>query len=102
MEYEEDLKNTLRKLGMIDMFNQRADLKDISNEALSVSKVKHKAVIEVNERGSEAAGVTSVEISRYSLILSHPMTFDKPFLFIIQDVTNNIPLFFGRVMDPNV
>jgi len=107
LEYEQEMKELLKKLGMVDMFKtHRANFKEISNEPLYVSQVKHKAVIEVNEQGSEAAAVTSVQVSSRCLLCNkpkklHQMIFDKPFLFVIQDVKHEIPLFVGRITDPN-
>ena len=105
MEYEEDMNQILKNMGIADMFKiNKADFTEIANEPLYVSQVKHKAVIEVNEQGSEAAAVTSVAVtSRCLFCHSSPrqMIFDKPFLFVIQDVQHKIPLFIGRITDPN-
>lgn len=43
---------------MGEMFSDKADFSNLSEEALKVSKVIQKAMIEVNEEGSEAAAVT--------------------------------------------
>jgi len=108
VEYEEDMNQILKNMGITDMFKiNKADFTEIANEPIYVSQVKHKAVIEVNEQGSEAAAVTSVAVtSRCLFCHSSPrklrqMIFDKPFLFVIQDVQHNIPLFIGRITDPN-
>ena len=78
-----------------------ANLKDISNEELHVEKIQHKAKIEVNEEGSEAAAVTTVQINtRSGSIRERRLVFDKPFYFIIQDKLHKVPLFMGRLTDP--
>ena len=101
MEYESRMRDVLQKLGVSEIFRQGvANLKDISNEELHVSDVIHKAVIEVNEEGSEAAAASSLQIDTRSGPIRKLMNFNKPFLFIIQDTQHKIPLFFGRVTDP--
>ena len=80
-------------------------MSDISDqEELHVSDIKHKAVIEVNEEGSEAAAVSSIQIdTRSGGILGgkERLVFDRPFLFVIQDVEHKLPLFMGRIVDPS-
>ena len=80
-------------------------MSDISDqEELHVSDIKHKAVIEVNEEGSEAAAVSSIQIDTRSggiLDGKERLVFDRPFLFVIQDVEHKLPLFMGRVVDPS-
>jgi len=53
----ENLEETLQNLGVKAMFDE-ANLNNISDEALSVSKVVHEAIIKVNEEGSEAAAAS--------------------------------------------
>merc|ERR1719245_3036525 len=97
MEFKTSLRDTLKDLGVEDLFDERnADLSDISDEELYVSEVNHKAVIEVNEKGSEAAAVTVVQIeTRVTNLGVEKVVFDRPFLFVIYDIQNKIPLFFG-------
>jgi len=94
------LKQVLQDMGAVDMFDL-ADFSEISDEGLYVKDVLHQAVVEVNEVGSEAAGATAVIMQFRSMIMEELkyMIFNKPFLFLIEDVANNVPLFFGRVMD---
>lgn len=103
MEFKTSLRDTLKDLGVEDLFDERnADLSDISDEELYVSEVNHKAVIEVNEKGSEAAAVTVVQIeTRVTNLGVEKVVFDRPFLFVIYDIQNKIPLFFGRMVDPS-
>ena len=57
--------------------------------------------LEVNEKGSEAAAVTGIQISTRSGG-SGPiiMKINRPFIFVIQDLKNNIPLFIGKIVNP--
>jgi len=91
----------LQELGMQQVFGSAADLSGIDGQKdLSVSEVIHKAIIEVNEEGSEAAAVTGIIISR-TLPLSPPIITmfraDHPFAFFIRDNRNGMILFEGHV-----
>ena len=66
-----------------------------------VSDVIHKAVIEVNEEGSEAAAVTAVIVQSRSASRRRSIKFDRPFFFILQDKKHCLKLFVGRVVDPS-
>ena len=96
-----NLENVLRNLGLVNLFDESlADLSRISNEErLVVSKVAHKAVIKVDEEGSEAAAASDAGVAT----LSAPPSFsvDRPFIFFIYDIDNGLPLFVGRIVDPN-
>jgi serpin B len=62
-----------------------------------LSQVKHKTYVDVNEQGTEAAAVTSVEVAAVSIRLT---AIDRPFLFAIRERLSGTVLFLGRVMDP--
>ena len=105
IEYETSMRDNLEKLNVRDIFDiARANLSDIADAGLYVADVIHKAVIEVNEEGSEAAAATAVQIDTR---LREPekrkvnLTFDRPFLFVIHDNKHKIPLFMGRLVDPS-
>jgi serine protease inhibitor len=102
--YEKALKDALSALGMSVAFDQqRADLSRIANvkpENLYISRVQHKTYIDVHEKGTEAAGATSVGVGVTSM---PPMlAFDKPFMFAIRERSTGTLLFVGRVVDPTV
>ncbi|XP_052473835.1 leukocyte elastase inhibitor [Carassius gibelio] len=103
MEESYDLKSLLISMGMEDVFDpQKVNLSGMSpNNDLVVSKVIHKAFVEVNEEGTEAAAATGVIIIRLSLPLN-PKTFtaDHPFLFFIRHNPSNSILFYGRFDSP--
>jgi serine protease inhibitor len=105
-EYDTDLNTSLKELGMKDAFNGNiADFTGINrNGGLYISRVRHKSFVEVNEEGTEAAAVTSVEIR----LVSHnpdepqiiPFHVDRPFVIAIKEKYTNSIIFIGRVMEP--
>jgi len=104
MEFEAEMRSSLEQLGIADLFDiSKANLTDIADDQLYVSDITHKSVIEVNEEGSEAAGVSAVQINTRGSNLGSTidMKFDRPFYFIIQDKLHKLNLFMGRVVDPS-
>jgi len=85
-------------------FSPGADFSGITTEAaLSISNVIHKAFVDVNEAGTEAAAATAVIFTESAMIVTEaPPVFraDHPFLLILRDQTNGSVLFMGRVVDP--
>ena len=79
-----------------------ANFSIISDEKLWVGDVLHKANIIVDEKGSEAAGVTgiSVGVRGYPDEEDEYFYVDRPFIYAIYDTKNKMPLFIGRLMDP--
>jgi serine protease inhibitor len=105
LDYEKTLNDPLKDLGMGAAFNSReADFSGIRAEKdLYISEVKHKAVAEVNEEGTEAAAATSVGISVTSIQQPRErfnFIADRPFLMAIRDSQTGAILFMGAVMDP--
>jgi serine protease inhibitor len=99
------LDDALVKLGMRIAFTPgSADFSKMSINSgaknLSISRVIHKAVIEVTEAGTEAGAGTVVEMSKsYSF---KTMIVNRPFLFVIRDTNSGVILFMSRVADPTV
>ena len=85
-------------------FSDNADLSGIGAPPLKISEVIHKAFIEVNEKGTEAAAATGVVMVKGAAIIIEPKFFraDHPFLFVIRDRKTNVVLFCGRVLEPKV
>ncbi|XP_049775708.1 leukocyte elastase inhibitor-like isoform X2 [Schistocerca cancellata] len=102
MEYFKTLKDTLITLGMESMFNPaKANFSGIVDEKFVVSKVLHKAFIEVNENGTEAAAATVLITEGASFPLFPPpppviFKADHPFIFFIVDEVTGTILFAGR------
>jgi len=103
MTSEHDLGGTLKAMGMPLAFDEaKADFSGISKaERLYITKVAHKAFVEVNEEGTEAAAATGVVIGTKSMP-PPPKVFraDRPFAFVLRDATTGTVLFMGRVADP--
>ncbi|ATW25445.1 serpin family protein [Candidatus Formimonas warabiya] len=93
-----NLNDSLKALGMGEAFTAEADFSGI-RDGLCISRVLHKAVIEVNEKGSEAAAATVVEVKESAAL--EPLTFiaDRPFVFMIADDETGTILFMGKMWD---
>ena len=102
IEFEAELVKTFESLGVKEIFGAANFQEMIDREDVRVDSILHKAVVEVQEEGAEAAAATAVVITTYSASYdqSKIIEFDRPFLFIIQDVNHKIPLFMGRIVDP--
>ncbi|XP_076617122.1 leukocyte elastase inhibitor-like isoform X2 [Chaetodon auriga] len=103
MEENYDLKNVLKSMGMMDAFDEfKSDFSGMSEtKGLIISEVAHKAFVEVNEEGTEAAAATSVymELLGYNSRLAYFIA-DHPFLFFIRHNTTMSVLFAGRFCSP--
>lgn len=92
------LKSNLTFLGLRKMFGSEADLSGITGDRrLYVSDVLQRAVVEVNEEGTEAAAVTGVIGVNRIGIEPFLFTADHPFLFFIRDRKTNEIFFAGQV-----
>jgi serine protease inhibitor len=99
------LADTLASMGMTDAFSPRADFSGMDGARdLFISAVIHKAFVEVNEEGTEAAAATGVMVGAMAIarpISEYVFRADHPFLFLIRDVHSGSILFLGRVTNPN-
>ncbi|MFS8857782.1 serpin family protein [Synechococcus sp. H55.7] len=108
LAYATDLVPALQQLGMGIAFSRRADFSQMTSEPTQVSRVLHKAAIEVDEKGSEAAAATGVIVSRTASDRQEPFQFvaDRPFWFaIVASRSGDNPeaqtvLFMGSLVDP--
>lgn len=99
MEYAESLNDALKTLGMNKAFDSTADFTGIA-PGLFISEVKHKAVVEVNEKGTEAAAVTAVLMPTSVMPVEHPeFIADRPFVFVIADEKKGNIIFLGKAFD---
>lgn len=105
LETEFKLKPVLKALGADLAFSDDADFSAIGEEALKIAEVIHKAFVEVNEEGTEAAAATAVVMMRCTSAYRQPVppkvfNADHPFLFFIRDRNTNVILFSGHVTNP--
>ena len=99
LEWERDLNDDLKSLGMRDAFVPNgADFTRMSSRGreLYIDKVKQKTYVDINEEGTEAAAVTSVGISVTSLPPS--LRVDRPFLFVIRERLSGTIVFMGKIV----
>ncbi|CAN7936940.1 unnamed protein product [Ixodes hexagonus] len=98
LEQEYNLVPTLRRLGLLSVFGDGADLSGVTGDTgLLVSDVKHKAMVEVNEEGTVAAAVTAARSRLKSLPRIANFLVDRPFMFYIRDKVTRRILFLGEV-----
>jgi serpin B len=103
-----ELSSTLEDLGMKTAFSaSSADFSAMTgNKSLAISAAIHKAYIDVDENGTEAAAATAVVMTEMAIQPRAPspppiiFTADHPFLFLIRDTKSGSILFLGRVTDP--
>lgn len=103
LEYELELNNVLKALGMGVAFDPfHADFTRMCEHGdLYIHKVAHKTFVEVNEEGTEAAAVTSVEMRVTSVGPGYTtMRVDRPFVFAIRESRSNTILFMGKIVEP--
>ncbi len=104
MTCEFELSKQLKALGMMAAFSGNADFSGITTaEGLAISKVIHKAFVDVNEEGTEAAAATAVVMRPTGMFHrpAPPVVFraDHPFVFMIRDRSTNAVLFVGRMKE---
>ncbi len=102
METTYNLADMLSVMGMPSAFDG-ADLSGMDGtRSLFIDEIYHKAFVEVNEEGTEAAAATAVVVNRSMAPGEQIPVFraDHPFLFLIQDNDTGNILFMGRMMNP--
>lgn len=101
LEEDYELNEPLAKLGMTDVFcGAKANLSGMNGEGgLFLSTVAHKAFVEVNEEGTEAAAATAGMVA-FCMLREEHFTADHPFLFFIRHNKTKSILFLGRLSSP--
>jgi serpin B len=100
LAYEKELRESLTQLGMGVAF-ANADFSQLfagGVSGLSITAVKHKTFLDVNEEGTEAAAVTAVGIGTTSVPPS--LWLNRPFIFLIREKSSNAILFIGQLTNP--
>jgi serpin B len=103
IDTELDLNSIFKEISVLDAFSPgQSDFSGMNGDKdLYISGVFHKALIDVNEEGTEAAAATAVVVGTTSApkeVIT--LTLDKPFIFLIQDEETGSVLFIGRVANP--
>ncbi|MTI89717.1 MAG: serpin family protein [Balneolaceae bacterium] len=101
MNYKIKLNDVLKSMGMVIPFEEhQANFEGINpGGKLFISEVAQKAIIKVNESGTEAAAVTSVGVGVTSMPPS--INFNQPFVFMIREQSSGTVLFMGKVGNPS-
>ena len=98
------LSDTLQALGVRLAFSTDADFSGITSaEPLRISDIRHKTLVSVEEKGTEAAAATaaiSVPISTGPPPTPINFRADHPFIFLIRDNRSGSILFLGRIVNP--
>ncbi len=104
LDYEISLKDVLSAMGMGIAFDpDRADfgrMLSVPEQVLFLTNVKHKTFVEVNEEGTAAAAVTSVEVGVTSVPERLSVNVNHPFLFVIRDHNSGAIIFMGKMLEP--
>ncbi|HEX4039776.1 MAG TPA: serpin family protein [Acidobacteriaceae bacterium] len=107
MTQQFELSGVLASMGMPQAFTGAADFSGMTGKPeFSISAAIHKAFVDVNEKGTEAAAATSTIMMATAMRMPQPepppivFRADHPFLFLIRDTTTGEILFLGRVEDP--
>jgi serpin B len=102
LETQYNLTDTLSKMGMVNAFTQKADFSGLDGTADNVVSIAvHKAFVEVNEEGTEAAAATAAAVCRSTSFSPIPdFRADRPFVFLIRDRETGAILFLGRFAKP--
>jgi len=103
LEYEVKLNSVLQTMGMPTAFIPGvADLTKISSKGgLNVGFVKQNTFVAVDEKGTEAAAVTTIGVELTSAGPNNYYHADRPFMFVISEKTSNTVLFMGKMLDPS-
>lgn len=99
LEWESGLIPALKAMGMVDAFSALADFSRLTPAGVSITEVRQKAYVKVDEEGTEAAAVTLVVLGRTSAVPAR-LNFDRPFIFAIRERLSGTLLFMGIMNDP--
>lgn len=105
-DYDTEMSGLFTAMGMTDAFDPyTADLSGIGSSTagnLFINRILHKTYIAVDERGTKAGAVTSVEIyDNCALLFEREVYLNRPFVYMIIDCKENIPVFIGTMMSAN-
>lgn len=107
-EYSKEMSDCLKNMGMKTAFDgKKADFSGLGTSGegnIFIGRVIHKTYIKVSEKGTKAGAATAVEMQRECAaeedINAKKIILDRPFVYMIVDCENSIPLFIGTMIDP--
>ena len=101
IEFKNKFKDILIRLGMVQAFDGNADFSGIKcSGGIHINDVIHKTYLKVDEKGTEAAAVTVVEMVKGALLADVPINVNRPFIFLLRSTKlpkNNDLLFLAKV-----
>lgn len=108
VSFDKKLNDSLKNMGLVDAFDEEnADFSRMgtadSGYPICINLVRQKAVVKIDEEGTEAAAVTEcVMVDTCALIEKEPIEvcFNRPFGYMIMDMETQIPLFMGIMDNP--
>jgi serpin B len=103
MQVSYELSDYLKKMGLKSAFEPGADFSGITgNKNLILDKIIHKSILDVSEKGTEAASSTAVISMRSTKLVKDEVNFvaNRPFYFLIKQKTENLILFMGYLASP--
>ncbi len=98
-EYEINFNDLLKSMGMENAFTDSADFSKISEGLLFITRVLQKSYIKLDEKGTEAASITFIGMGK-TAVPFNVVKFNRPFIYIIREVSTNTIIFAGRVSKP--
>lgn len=103
-EYDVEMSDIFKSLGMTDAFNSAladfSNLGSYTDQNLYINRILHKTYIAVDERGTKAGAVTAVEVNKESAAIPQEektVYLNRPFVYMIIDCEENIPVFIGTM-----
>jgi serpin B len=91
---------TLESLGVTDAFSDGADFSGFSRIPTTISEVKQDATLDVTKWGTVATAATGVVLTPTAVEVSHAVTIDRPFVFLVRDTTTGAILFASAESNP--
>ncbi|MBP7860805.1 serpin family protein [bacterium] len=99
VDYDTDLVETLKSLGMEEACSAGANLSGMADASMYIHMVKHKTYAKFDEEGGEAAAVTAVGVGLESVSFTPMFTADRPFVAAIVAEDTDTVLFLGKIAE---
>lgn len=101
--YDNDIIQSLKALGMTTAFNPNAadfTALGVASNNVFINQLKHKVVVDIDEKGAEGAAVTSTVFGTTEMPPTPYLKFDKPFYIVLRHIQSNTIIFLGKINDP--